>query len=160
MRRCVGRHANPRSRRLNPVNTWNPVVRQQTTPTGVCEDHQFGHDPIERCVAAALNDSDLLGAIGFTIDIERKIHPIARFGLAAQLIAFGAQSQSQAPEGSQRKRVRQLGGRSAFGCLIEQGLSHHALETIMTQVLDNPDPVNTRKTIDDSSPGFIEIDVH
>ena len=136
------------------------MIRQQTTPAGVCEDHQFGHDPIERCVTATLNDPDLLGAIGLTIDIERKINSITQFGLAAELIAFSAQRQSQAPEGSQRKRARQIGGRSAFGCLIEQSLRHHALEMIMTQVLGDPDPINARETIDDSSPGFIEIDVH
>jgi len=86
----MGGHANPRPGWLNPVNPGNPVVCQQATPAGVGEDHQFGHDPIEGSVTAALNDSHFLSAIGIAIDIERKIDPIAGFGLAAQLIAFRA----------------------------------------------------------------------
>ena len=87
----MGGHANPRSGWLNPVNPGNPMVRQQATPASVCEDHQFGNDPIERGVTAALHDSDRLSAIGFAINIERKVDPITRFGFAAQLIAFRAE---------------------------------------------------------------------
>jgi hypothetical protein len=74
------------------------MVRQKATPSGIGEDHQFGHDSIERCVTTALNHSDPLGAIGFAIDVERKIDAITRFGLPPQLITFGSQGQRQAPE--------------------------------------------------------------
>ena len=118
------------------------MIGQQASPTGVGQDHEFGDDAIERGIAATLHDSDRFTAIRFAIDIEREINAVAWLGLAADLVAFRAQSQREPPQGAQRKGLRQVGWGRVFGYLVEQSLGHHAFEMIMTQIFDDPDPVD------------------
>jgi hypothetical protein len=57
-------------------------------PGRIGQDHEFGHDAIEWCIATPLGDPHGLVAIGRGIDIKAEVDAVACLGLAADTIAL------------------------------------------------------------------------
>ncbi len=94
---------------LRAIDAGHAVLRQQAAPQVVGQYHVFGHQQVQRRVAAAGDQLDpgfrvVIGAMQY----ERIFDAVIIFGLAAHGIALSRQMAGEAPQGAQPIAVRQL----------------------------------------------------
>jgi len=129
-------------RRLAPVDAQRRVIRKPATPGRIGQDHEFGHDAIERRIAPTLHDAHTGFALSVEIEIETEIGSMPRLRTSPRRIPGLREREGQMPEDSQCLGLGQtLEGVAGIG---QSGLGHQFVELVVAKIGRDPDALETR----------------